>query len=57
VSAETGPEPGTGPALGVELLALVVRARTEGLDPEQELRDAVRALLRRSATGSDLAPT
>jgi XTP/dITP diphosphohydrolase len=35
------PAPGTGP-LGEELLALVARARVEGLDPEQELRDAVR---------------
>jgi NTP pyrophosphatase (non-canonical NTP hydrolase) len=31
-------------ALGGQLLALVVRAREAGLDPEQELRDAVRGL-------------
>ena len=31
-----------GGPLGEELLALVARARAEGLDPEQELRDAVR---------------
>jgi len=30
--------------LGEELLALVVKAREAGLDPEQELRDAVRRL-------------
>ncbi|HEU5045984.1 MAG TPA: MazG family protein, partial [Nocardioidaceae bacterium] len=30
--------------LGDQLLALVVRARDAGLDPEQELRDAVRRL-------------
>jgi XTP/dITP diphosphohydrolase len=30
--------------LGDQLLALVVRAREDGLDPEQELRDAVRRL-------------
>ena len=35
------PAPAGGP-LGEELLALVARARAEGLDPEQELRDAVR---------------
>jgi XTP/dITP diphosphohydrolase len=31
-----------GRGVGEELLALVARAREEGLDPEQELRDAVR---------------
>ena len=35
--------PADGP-VGEELLALVARARTEGLDPEQELRDAVRRI-------------
>ena len=35
------PAPAGGP-LGDELLALVARARAEGLDAEQELRDAVR---------------
>ena len=36
--------PADGP-LGEELLALVARAREEGLDPEQELRDAVRRIV------------
>ena len=39
---------GTDPAgtdLGERLLALVAEARTEGVDPEQALRDAVRRLL------------
>ncbi|HEU5035356.1 MAG TPA: nucleoside triphosphate pyrophosphohydrolase, partial [Nocardioides sp.] len=31
--------------LGDRLLALVAEARTEGVDPEQALRDAVRRLL------------
>ena len=35
---------GSGP-LGEELLALVARARAEGLDAEQELRDAVRRIV------------
>lgn len=34
--------------IGDELLALVLRARADGIDPEQELRDAVRSLLRRT---------
>lgn len=34
--------------VGDELLALVLRARADGLDPEQELRDAVRSLLGRA---------
>ncbi len=33
--------------VGEELLALVLRAQAEGLDPEQELRDAVRRLIPR----------
>lgn len=37
-------EPGTR-GVGERLLDLVVEARAEGLDPEQELRDAVRGLL------------
>ena len=32
-------------SVGDELLALVARARAEGLDPEQELRDAVRRIV------------
>jgi XTP/dITP diphosphohydrolase len=36
--------PADGP-LGDQLLALVARAREEGLDPEQELRDAVRRIV------------
>jgi XTP/dITP diphosphohydrolase len=41
------PVVGTAPGgpVGEELLALVARARAEGLDPEQELRDAVRRVL------------
>ncbi len=39
-----GPAVGAGDDLGDQLLALVVRAREAGLDPEQELRDAVRRL-------------
>ena len=35
---------GREPSLGDRLLALVVEARAAGLDPEQELRDAVRRL-------------
>ena len=38
------PAPPPGP-VGEELLALVARARAEGLDAEQELRDAVRRLV------------
>ncbi len=34
-----------GASLGDDLLVLVARARAEGLDPEQELRDAVRRLV------------
>jgi XTP/dITP diphosphohydrolase len=34
--------------LGDELLALVLRARAEGLDPEQELRESVRRLVARA---------
>ena len=34
--------------VGDELLALVLRARSEGLDPEQELRGSVRRLLDRA---------
>jgi len=36
--------PGGGSGLGEELLAIVVKAREAGLDPEQELRAAVRRL-------------
>jgi XTP/dITP diphosphohydrolase len=32
------------PGIGADLLALVTRARAEGVDPEQALRDAVRGL-------------
>ena len=38
------PGPAAGP-LGEQLLALVARARAEGLDAEQELRDAVRRMV------------
>jgi hypothetical protein len=37
--------------LGERLLALVAEANERGLDPEQELRDAVRRLLRGSGAG------
>ncbi|MEO9325621.1 MazG family protein [Nocardioides sp. C4-1] len=37
---------GAGDGLGDRLLALVVEAHDAGVDPEQELRDAVRRLLR-----------
>ena len=40
-------EPEAGGGIGDALLALVVAARAEGLDAEQELRDAVRRLLSR----------
>lgn len=46
---DVGADPDGG--VGDELLAVVLRARAAGLDPEQELRDAVRGLLRR--TGVD----
>lgn len=38
------PEPGPGADLGEELLGLVVRARAQGVDPEQALRDTLRRL-------------
>jgi XTP/dITP diphosphohydrolase len=38
------PAPDQGAEVGEELLALVERARRDGLDPEQELREAVRRL-------------
>jgi XTP/dITP diphosphohydrolase len=48
----TGPaEPGTGTGLGDRLLALVAEARATGVDPEQELRDAVRRMLAAAARG------
>lgn len=37
-----------GDQVGDQLLALVLRSRSEGLDPEQELRDAVRRLVARA---------
>ena len=43
-AARTGVTPQVEAGLGGELLALVARAREAGLDPEQELRDAVRRL-------------
>jgi XTP/dITP diphosphohydrolase len=45
-------------SLGDRLLALVLEARSEGLDPEQELRGAVRRLISRAGhdTGHDTAP-
>ena len=39
------PAPTTGSGIGERLLALVAEAHDAGLDPEQELRDAVRVLL------------
>ncbi len=41
---------GAGASVGERLLALVREARDEGLDAEQELRAAVRALVARSST-------
>jgi XTP/dITP diphosphohydrolase len=38
-------EPVEAPDIGDRLLALVAEARTDGIDPEQALRDAVRRLL------------
>ncbi len=38
----------SGDGIGDQLLALVLRARADGRDPEQELRDAVRRLLQRA---------
>jgi hypothetical protein len=38
--------------VGAELLALVARARAEGVDPEQALRDVVRTL----ASGTSPTP-
>lgn len=49
VPAASGP---AGSGVGERLLALVAEAREEGLDPEQELRDAVRDLLGRAADAS-----
>ena len=43
------PEP--APDLGERLLALVAEAREAGLDPEQELRDAVRRLIGSTSLG------
>jgi XTP/dITP diphosphohydrolase len=37
-------EPTTAQELGAQLLALAARAQATGIDPEQALRDAVRAL-------------
>lgn len=37
-------EPVTAEAVGVEVLALVARAHASGVDPDQAVRDAVRAL-------------
>jgi XTP/dITP diphosphohydrolase len=42
--AGAAPTVPTGPDLGDRLLALVVEARTSGVDPEQALRDAVRRI-------------
>lgn len=42
--AGTAPTAPTGPDIGDRLLALVVEARTSGVDPEQALRDAVRRI-------------
>jgi XTP/dITP diphosphohydrolase len=36
--------PITGPEVGAEFLALVARAQASGIDPDQALRAAVRAL-------------
>ncbi|MBB6627055.1 nucleotide pyrophosphohydrolase [Nocardioides sp. KIGAM211] len=44
-ATESGPGPVAEAPLGDRLLALVAEARAAGVDPEQELRDAVRRLL------------
>jgi XTP/dITP diphosphohydrolase len=43
-AGRVGVEPGAADSLGDRLLALVVEARAQGLDAEQELRAAVRRL-------------
>ena len=43
-ASKVGVDPSSGAALGDRLLALVAQARAEGLDAEQEVRDAVRRL-------------
>lgn len=49
----TGPDDiPRGSGIGDRLLGLVAEARAEGVDPEQELRDAVRRLLEERASGS-----
>ena len=45
VLGRLGVVPPAGEGIGDRLLALVAEARADGLDPEQELRDAVRRLL------------
>ena len=47
-------EPAGG--IGDELLTLVLRARAEGLDPEQELRDAVRGLIAATDKSGPITP-
>jgi XTP/dITP diphosphohydrolase len=43
-ASKVGVDPSPGDALGDRLLALVAQARADGLDAEQEVRDAVRRL-------------
>jgi XTP/dITP diphosphohydrolase len=48
--ARAGVLPEVAPgSVGDDLLLLVLRARAEGMDPEQELRDAVRRLIGRAS--------
>ena len=48
--------PAAGRPVGDELLALVARARAEGLDAEQELRDAVRRMVAAAGEPGRAAP-
>jgi XTP/dITP diphosphohydrolase len=45
---DAAPEGARASSLGDSLLALVLRARAENLDPEQELRESVRRLIART---------
>ena len=45
---DPAPTAGSDIPVGDELLGLVLRARAEGLDPEQELRESVRRLVARA---------
>ena len=54
-SGLVGDVPGGSADLGARLLGLVAEARATGLDPEQELRDAVRRLIVASSDGPSAA--